>query len=112
WLLACDLLCVPSVQESFGGVYTEAWSFGKPVIGCPIPAVAAVIADQKDGILVNQDPEAIAQGIIRILRDPEWARELGRRGFEKVKSRYGWEQLAEKTLAAYQYAVLSAGHRM
>src|SRR5262245_53889151 len=26
-LAACDLLCVPSVHESLGGVYLEAWSF-------------------------------------------------------------------------------------
>jgi glycosyltransferase involved in cell wall biosynthesis len=39
-LEACTLLCLPSTQESFGGVYTEAWSFKKPVIGCDIPAVS------------------------------------------------------------------------
>ncbi|MGH2522049.1 MAG: glycosyltransferase family 4 protein, partial [Anaerolineales bacterium] len=29
-LAACDILCLPSSQESFGGVFTEAWSLGKP----------------------------------------------------------------------------------
>ena len=37
-LAACTLLCLPSTQESFGGVFTEAWSFEKPVIGANIPA--------------------------------------------------------------------------
>jgi hypothetical protein len=35
-----------------GGVYTEAWSFCKPVIGCPIPAVSELIVEGVDGCLV------------------------------------------------------------
>ncbi len=30
-----SMLCVPSTQESFGLVYVEAWSLGKPVIAAP-----------------------------------------------------------------------------
>ena len=65
-LAACTLLCVPSTQESFGGVYTEAWSFGKAVIGCRIPAVAEVIDDGENGYLVNQDSWDIASRIIAL----------------------------------------------
>ena len=61
------VLCVPSTQESFGGVYTEAWSFGKPVIGCPIPAVQRSYRHQVDGLLVQQNPEAIADAILDLL---------------------------------------------
>lgn len=68
-LAACTLLCVPSSQESFGGVYTEAWSFAKLVIGCNIPAVAEVIADGVDGYLVPQDPKSISDAICQVLFD-------------------------------------------
>ena len=44
-LAACALLCVPSMQESFGSVYTEAWQFEKPVIGGNIPAISDVIKE-------------------------------------------------------------------
>jgi glycosyltransferase involved in cell wall biosynthesis len=101
-LAACDLLCVPSTQESFGGVYTEAWSFGKPVIGCPIPAVKAVIEDGKDGYLVEQEAAAIADRINHLLRHPAQAAQLGQAGYTKVQQRYSWPQLARQTLAIYQ----------
>ncbi len=104
-LAACDLLCVPSTQESFGGVYTEAWSFGKPVIGCPIPAVKAVIADGQDGYLVEQEAAAIADQINHLLHHPDQGARLGQAGYAKVQQRYSWPQLARQTLAVYHQLV-------
>ena len=101
-LAACDILCVPSLQESFGGVYTEAWSFSKPVIGCNIPAVADVVSDGVDGYLVEQNPDSIAEKLIELLMDPVNAQVMGRAGKEKVEARYTWPKLAEKTLQVYQ----------
>jgi len=101
-LAACDLLCVPSSQESFGGVYVEAWSFSKPVIGCNIPAVADVITDGVDGYLVEQQPGPIADRIIDLLTHPARAEAMGRAGQAKVNDRYTWPKLAEKTYRVYQ----------
>ncbi|WP_008313463.1 glycosyltransferase family 4 protein [Leptolyngbya sp. PCC 6406] len=101
-LAACDLLCVPSSQESFGGVYTEAWSFGKPVIGGRIPAIADVVTDGQDGFLVNQDPEEIACRILDLLTQPAAAAAMGLAGKRKVEAHYTWPKLAEKTLGVYR----------
>lgn len=109
-LAACTLLCMPSTQESFGGVYTEAWSFAKPVIGCPIPAVKEVIDDQVDGYLVKQEPHAIAERIIDLVQNPERARAMGRAGKEKVRSRYNWLSLAERTEQIYHSVIQRRPH--
>ncbi len=101
-LAACDLLCVPSTQESFGGVYTEAWSFRKPVIGCPIPAVQAVISEGRDGYLVAQEGGAIAEAIIHLLDNPALAHTLGAAGYAKVQAQYSWPHLARQTQQVYQ----------
>lgn len=100
-LAACDVLCVPSSQESFGGVYTEAWSFGKPVIGCRIPAVADVITDGVDGYLVDPVPKQIADRLIYILSHADKAQALGQAGQAKVADRYTWPKLADKTNRIY-----------
>jgi glycosyltransferase involved in cell wall biosynthesis len=104
-LAACDCLCVPSSQESFGGVYTEAWSFKKPVIGCDIPAVAEVIDHEKNGLLVTQDPKAIAASILEILNDSHLAKIMGEAGYQRVQQSFTWEKLAEKTESAYLKAL-------
>ncbi|NJN20661.1 MAG: glycosyltransferase family 4 protein [Leptolyngbya sp. RL_3_1] len=102
-LAACHILCVPSSQESFGGVYTEAWNFEKPVIGGPAPAIADVITEGKDGFLVNQDPAEIADRIIYLLDHPLEAAAMGRAGKAKVQANYTWPKIAEKTLRVYEH---------
>lgn len=100
-LSACDVLCVPSTQESFGGVYTEAWTFSKPVIGCNIPSVSEVISDGVDGYLVEQNAAQIAERLCELLKYPQLATSLGAAGHQKVKERFTWDKLAELTEQAY-----------
>jgi glycosyltransferase involved in cell wall biosynthesis len=100
-LAACTLLCLPSTQESFGGVYTEAWMLGKPVIGADIPAVREVIDDGRNGYVVEPTAEALAERIDDLLRNPATAQTLGAAGREKTRQRYSWEKLAQKTEEVY-----------
>jgi starch synthase len=101
-LAACTLLCVPSSQESFGSVYTEAWAFSKPVIGCRIPAVSEVIDDGVNGYLVDQNPNEIADRIISLLQDESKAFQMGQAGKLKMQQRYSWEILSKLTEQVYQ----------
>ena len=50
---ACDVFALPSIAESSGIVYLEAWLCAKPVIGARIGAVQCVIEDGRDGLLVD-----------------------------------------------------------
>ena len=101
-LAACTVLCVPSTQESFGGVYAEAWSFGKPVIGARIPAVAEVIDDGGDGLLTEQRPAEIADRLLQILGDASAAERMGAAGLRKVAEKYSWNVIAQRTRDAYR----------
>jgi glycosyltransferase involved in cell wall biosynthesis len=83
-------------------VYTEAWSLGKPVIGCPIPAVSEVVTDEVDGYLVAQESGPIAERICHLLNYPLQAQAMGRAGQEKVAARYTWERIAQQTEIVYQ----------
>lgn len=100
-LAACTLLCVPSSQESFGGVYVEAWTQGKPAIGCRIPAVSEVIDDGENGLLVQQDPAQIADRIVYLLDNPAVARRLGAAGRAKAARLYSWERIVERVEQTY-----------
>lgn len=100
-LVACDLLCVPSTQESFGGVYTEAWMMGRPVIGGDIPAVREVVCDGADGYLVGPDPSQVAARICALLQDPDLRQRMGQTGRAKVLANYTWERLAVRTEEVY-----------
>jgi glycosyltransferase involved in cell wall biosynthesis len=101
-LSACDILCVPSTQESFGGVYTEAWTFSKPVIGAAIPAVSEVIEDGQDGFLVRQTPAEIADRLLILLSDSALRERLGANGCRKVASQYSWPAIVNRVDDAFR----------
>jgi glycosyltransferase involved in cell wall biosynthesis len=101
-LSCCEFLCLPSSQESFGGVYVEAWALGKTVIGGRIPPIAELIAEGQDGLLSSQDPKELADQISLLLADPERCKKMGADGMKKVESRYTWASIAKKTIEVYE----------
>ena len=101
-LAACTMLCLPSSQESFGGVYTEAWQFDKPVIGCNIPAVSEVIDHGTNGYLVSQNSVEIADAICQILMNPTQALKMGQNGKQKLDAKFTWSKIAGITEDIYQ----------
>jgi glycosyltransferase involved in cell wall biosynthesis len=94
-LAAADVLALPSAIESFGVVFLEAWAQKKPVIGIDIPAVAALIENGKDGLLVPAgDAPALGAALLRLLKDPELRRSLGEAGAAKVGEQYAAGKVA------------------
>ncbi len=103
-LAAADLFCLPSREESFGGVYTEAWALGKPVLALDTAASRSLIEPGCNGLLTGPDPAQVADHVLSVLRAPSWAAELGAAGRAKVQARYSWPRLAAQTREAYARA--------
>jgi glycosyltransferase involved in cell wall biosynthesis len=101
-LAACEFLCMPSIQESFGGVYVEAWSLRKAVIGGRIDPIACVIDEGRNGLLCSQNPHELAEAISYLLSHPSDCQAMGDAGWQKVQDKYSWDRLAKKTLDAYR----------
>jgi glycosyltransferase involved in cell wall biosynthesis len=101
-LAACDIFCMPSTQESLGGVYLEAWSFRKPVIAARIAIMEEVVDNGKDGLLVEQTPQSIADAIITLLTDKAMREMMGETGYRKVQEAYRWEALADRLELVYR----------
>jgi glycosyltransferase involved in cell wall biosynthesis len=94
---AFDVFAMPSVSESFGIVYLEAWLQRKPVIGARIGAIACVIRDGVDGLLVDPtSPADMARGIVRLLRDPAERQRMGSAGYEKTIEHFTWDRVVDR----------------
>ena len=107
-ICSCDVLVLPSISESFGLVYLEAWHHKKPVIGCRIGAVSEVIDDGKNGFLVEfGDDEELAKKILYLLQNPSIAEEFGENGKKKLetyapeKSLKAFEEKCEKVISDF-----------
>jgi glycosyltransferase involved in cell wall biosynthesis len=106
---ASAVVCLPSGQESFGRVYLEGWSKGKPVIGCRIPSVSEVVEDGRTGLLVEPGSAMdLARAVGRVLDQPALAHELGERGREELESRFTWRAVAERVETVYESVLRSA----
>jgi glycosyltransferase involved in cell wall biosynthesis len=79
----CDVFCLPSVQEGFGIVFLEAMAAGKPIVAARAAAVPEVVCD---GILVEPDnPEALAEALLMLYREPDVRGSLGSAGVRRVE---------------------------
>jgi glycosyltransferase involved in cell wall biosynthesis len=101
-LAACEFLCLPSEQESFGGVYVEAWSMRKAVIAGRIGPLSCVVEDGTDGLLSSQDPEELASAVQSLLSNPAAATAMGEAGYKKVQEHYTWDHIAAQTMSLYR----------
>jgi len=72
----------------------EAMASGTPVVATPVVA-DALEADDDDGLLVAGTPEAFAEAVIAIIRDPARADRLAAQARRFVESRYTWERSTE-----------------
>jgi glycosyltransferase involved in cell wall biosynthesis len=78
-----DVFCLPSVQEGFGIVFLEAMAAGKPIVAACAAAVPEVV---HNGVLFEPDnPEALANALILLHRDPDLRRLLGAAGSHDVE---------------------------
>jgi glycogen synthase len=91
YLERATMLVLPSRVDSFGMVFLEAWSHGKPVIGARAGGIPGVIDDGRDGLLVPWgDVGALSDAIAYLLTHPDRAREMGEAGQMKTNERYTW----------------------
>lgn len=100
---ACDLFVAPSLFESFGLIHLEAMAHGKPVVAFEAAATPEVVVNGETGILVpTEDAHALAQAIIRLLRDPDEAGRMGAHGRDRAHREFSLDQMVAGSLAVYR----------
>ncbi|MFB3882803.1 MAG: glycosyltransferase family 4 protein [Armatimonadota bacterium] len=109
-IAALDLLVIASLSEGSSVVAMEAMSLGRPVVATTVGGVPEVVVGGETGILVPPgDPDALAAGVLDLLRDPERAAEMGERGRQRAVREFDLNDMIEKTKALYADIIAHAG---
>lgn len=97
-----SLLVFPSLFEGFGIPLVEAMNVGLPIACSDRTSIPEVAGDA--GLYFNpEDPEDMAEKIHRLWHDKQLRESLVKRGSERVKL-FGGEEMARKTIGAYELA--------
>jgi trehalose synthase len=82
-----DVVIQKSTREGFGLTVSEALWKARPFIGGDVGGIPLQVQDGKTGFLVRS-PEECADRALRVLREPELGKQLGRAGKEHVRQHF------------------------
>lgn len=99
---ASDVFVLPSFEEGFGMVVSEAMAAGTPAVASRISGIDQQIDDGTAGVLVDPgDVEGFAEALAGLLSDPERRREMGERCRERAR-RFSWESVTDQYVDVYR----------
>ncbi len=99
---ASEAVVVPSHYESFGMVALEAMACGIPVVASEVGGLAFLVQDGITGFTVPvDDPQALADRILKLINSPELRGQMGQRAAEYARQ-YAWENIVQRIKDLYQ----------
>lgn len=96
-----DVVVCPALAEGFCFMIGEALAIGRPSVATALGAHNERIIHEETGLLTSEDPQEIANAIIRILQDPSIGEKFGRKAAEESK-KLSWENSVKKHLELYE----------
>jgi 1,2-diacylglycerol 3-alpha-glucosyltransferase len=104
YLTAADIFVFASVTETQGLVTMEAMAAGLPVVAVDASGTRDIVEDGKQGLLVPNDPDAMANAINDLLDAPEKRKKFKRNALKKAKT-FDMENLAKQLVDVYKQAI-------
>lgn len=96
-----DVFVLPSFEEGFGMVVSEAMATGTPAIGSAISGIKQQIQDGHTGLLVDAgDADELTDALCELLADPEKRRTIGHRSRRHARQ-FSWETITDQYVDVY-----------
>jgi glycosyltransferase involved in cell wall biosynthesis len=103
---AASVVVLPYVEATQSGVIPLAYTFSRPVVATTVGSLPEMVDDGRTGLLVPpRNEEALAEAVVRLLKDDALRRQMGRNGKGKIDSEASAEVIARKMLEVYELAM-------
>ena len=100
-----SVVVLPYVDASTSAVVPIAYLHGKPVVVTSAGGLAQDVDPGRTGLVVPpRDPGALAEALVRLLRDHDLRRALGEAGRRKLEREFAPDVIAQRTLDVYSLA--------
>jgi glycosyltransferase involved in cell wall biosynthesis len=101
-LAASDVFCLPSRSEGFSNALIEAMGSRLPCVATRVGGNAEALTEGVNGFLVeNEDAEAMADRLLRLLRDPNLRRGMGQAARRAVELRFSMNAMMSRLTGIY-----------
>jgi glycosyltransferase involved in cell wall biosynthesis len=111
-LAAVDVAVLSSDYEGSPLSVMEYMAAAKPVVSTRVGGVPELVAEDVHGLLVQpRDPEALAEAVARLLRDPALAKRLGAEGRQRQQREFSLEAMVHRIEDLYEELWLASGRR-
>ena len=97
-----DVFVLLSDHEGMPITVLEAMRAGLCVLASSLPGIREQINTYQDGILVANTPEAVAEKLLQLVRDPHMRKRLGRAAQQKFEDSFTADTMAERVLQVYR----------
>ena len=104
YLKAADMFGFASVTETQGLVTIEAMAAGLPVVAVDGSGSHDIVDNGKDGFLVDNDPNALASAINKMLSNPQQMRQFSVRALKKART-FDANRLGRQMVKVYEEAI-------
>lgn len=99
---AADVFATTPWYEPFGITPLEAMACARPVVGSNVGGIKHTVVDGVTGYLVPpRDPQALAERLCLLQKNPSIRAEMGLAGLQRARSRFTWEQVAQQLADVY-----------
>jgi len=107
WLLKARVYLLPSYDEGFPMSILEAMSYGLPIVSTCVGGIPELVRPEENGLLYQPgDTDGMADGIIKLLQNQDYAIGIGRRNRSKIENGYSLEIYASKLSKIYRQTAL------
>jgi lipopolysaccharide/colanic/teichoic acid biosynthesis glycosyltransferase/glycosyltransferase involved in cell wall biosynthesis len=97
-----DVFVLLSDHEGMPITVLEAMRAGLCVLASGLPGIREQIIPYQDGLLTANTPDAVAEKLLQLVRDPHLRKRLGRAAQQTFESAFAAEPMAERVLQVYR----------